>query len=166
MNAGGRLAALWAIAGVAALFLFAIVRLGERGISVVASGLGPNQWIIFGLLLLVFVVVEGRAALQGRWVPMLVRRAGELRRSTARGHRILAPLYGMSLVGAPPRRLARAWLGTLAVVAAILLVRVLPDPWRGLIDLSVAAALAWGLGAILIQAPDALGVAVEVSAHE
>ncbi|HSM05844.1 MAG TPA: hypothetical protein VK858_14600 [Longimicrobiales bacterium] len=162
MNAGGRLAAGWAITGVGALFLFAIVRLGARGISVVASGLGPSQWAVFGLLLLLFVVFEGRAALQARWVPMLVRRARDLRGSAAPSHRLLAPLYGMSLVGASPRRLVRAWLGTLAVIVAILLVRVLPDPWRGLIDLSVAAALAWGLGALLIQAPDALRtVAVE-----
>jgi hypothetical protein len=55
----------------------------------------------------------------------------------------------MSLVGAPRRTLARAWLGVALIVLAVLVVRSLPEPWRGIVDAAVAAALLVGLFAIV-----------------
>jgi hypothetical protein len=49
----------------------------------------------------------------------------------------------------------KAWGGTAAIVAAVILVRNFPEPWRGITDLAVAAALTWGLGAIVAKAPEA-----------
>jgi hypothetical protein len=65
----------------------------------------------------------------------------------------------MLLVGAPRPTLARAWLGVAGIVLAVLLVRALPDPWRGIIDLAVAAALAWGLLVLVRGAPRVLAAA-------
>ena len=42
----------------------------------------------------------------------------------------------------------RSWSLVLAILGAVVLVGRLPVPWRGIIDLGVAAALAWGLVAI------------------
>jgi protein-S-isoprenylcysteine O-methyltransferase Ste14 len=61
----------------------------------------------------------------------------------------------LSLIGAPPEKLLPRWLGTLAIVAAVFVIRALPDPWRGIVDFAVAAALAWGLVAILRRLPSA-----------
>lgn len=153
-TASGDIAVLWALAGVAALFGSAVFRLGGRGIETIVHGLAPLQWVALTVLTFVMVYGEGVVALQRRWVPKLIERARALRDERF-GLQLLAPLYGLSLVGAPAPRLIRAWLGTTAIVTAILIVRSLPDPWRGIIDFSVAAALGWGLVSIARRAPHA-----------
>ena len=57
-------------------------------------------------------------------------------------------LARMSLVGAGKREMIRSWSLVLAILGAVVLVGRLPVPWRGIIDLGVTAALAWGLVAI------------------
>ncbi len=145
----------WAVIGVSALFATASYRLGERGVAVIRDGLGGWEWLALAGLTLAFVYGEGFLALDRKWVPGLMRRARELEDERSVVLRLLAPLYGLSLIGAPPAKLLPSWLGTLAIVGAILVIRVLPDPWRGIVDFAVAAALAWGLVAILRRLPAA-----------
>ena len=146
----GDAATWWAVLGVALVFVQAILALGERGLQTVRAGLDTGGWIALVLLTAAFVYGEGIRALQRRWVPSVISRAGQLRGESSPLLRILAPLYAMALVGASPRALVRAWAGVAGITAAVLIVRALPDPWRGIIDLAVAAALCWGLGAILV----------------
>lgn len=150
-SAAGTAAALWALSGVSILFLFAVYRLGSRGLATLEAGLAPVEWLALVLLVIAFVWGEGRGALQLRWVPRMVRRAGALREEGCVRHRLLAPLYGMSLIAAPAMSLLKAWGGTAAIVTAVILVRSLPEPWRGITDLAVASALLWGLGAIVVE---------------
>lgn len=151
----GTVATAWALVGPALLFLFAIYRLGKRGVATVQEGLAGWEWGILLALTVAFVVGEGIGALQERWVPRLVERASQLRHGGGVLHRLLAPLYGMSLIGAPPARMVRSWALTLGIVVMVLIVRAFPEPWRGITDLAVAAALLWGLGAIVVRAPEA-----------
>lgn len=150
-STAGTAAALWSLSGVSILFLFAVYRLGKRGLATLAAGLTPVEWLVLVLLTIAFVWGEGRGALQLRWVPRLVRRAGALREGGRLRHRLLAPLYGMSLIGAPAMHMLKAWGGTAAIVTAVILVRSFPEPWRGITDLAVASALLWGLGAIVVE---------------
>ena len=154
-EAFGIAAALWALTGVGLLFSFAVFRLGRRGLETLQTGLDPGEWVALLALTAAFVVGEGRGALQLRWVPRLVRRAADLRTGARIHHRLLAPLYGMSLVGAPAATLLKAWGGTAAIITAVIVVRAFPEPWRGITDLAVAAALLWGLAAIVAKAPEA-----------
>ena len=147
-----RLAMAWALVGVVLIFLDAVMQLGQRGIATVRAGLAPGEWIALALLTAAFVYGEGMRGLQRRWVPAVLRRVGQLGGERSPVYLLLAPLYAMLLIGAPPRTLRRAWTGVLAIVAAVLIVRSLPDPWRGMIDFAVAAALSWGLGAIVLGA--------------
>ena len=149
----------WAVVGVLALLLKAVASLGGRGLDTLREGLGPVEMGVLVALLLLFVLGEGVMALQRKWVPHVVGRARALRRDGSRTHALLAPLYAMSLVGAPRRALLRAWAGVLAIVAAVLVVRAFPEPWRGIVDLSVAAALAWGSIALVTQAIGAVATA-------
>jgi hypothetical protein len=61
---------------------------------------------------------------------------------------VLAPLFAMSLVFDTRKAIARAWMGVALIVLAVLAVRLLPHPWRGIVDAGVASALLWGLGAM------------------
>ncbi|MDX1648010.1 MAG: hypothetical protein R3304_12760 [Longimicrobiales bacterium] len=145
----------WAILGVAAIFAWAVYRLGGRGIGAIQEGLDWIEWTSLVLLTAGFVYGEGVRALDRKWVPSMVDRARRLREQSVI-LRILAPLYGLSLVGTDGRQILKGWLGTAAIVLAVLVIRTFPPPWRGIVDFAVAAALAWGLLAILRRVPTAV----------
>jgi hypothetical protein len=147
----GQVAAVWAVAGVAALFARAGWQLGQRGATTIAAGLQPLEWLALAVLTAAFVYGEGYRALQRKWIPHVCARIGQLAVEPAAVYRILAPLYAMSLVGAAPRAMLRAWLGVAAIIGAVFVVSRLPDPWRGIVDVAVASALAWGLAALLFN---------------
>jgi hypothetical protein len=116
-------------------------------VSTVASGLDAWQWVALALLTLLFVYGEGVRALGRKWVPWMVGRARGLREELL-AFRVLAPLYSMSLIGRSVRLVARAWSGVTAVVLAVIIVSHFAEPWRGIVDIAVAAALLWGVLAI------------------
>jgi hypothetical protein len=149
-------AVAWALAGVALIFAVSIARLGARGVATVGAGLGPFEWAALVALTVTFVYTEGVRALQKRWGPHMVRRTAQLAAEPRAWVRLLAPLHALSLIHAPPPELARAWTGLFAITAAILLVRALPEPWRGIIDLAVSIALTWGTVAIAVLTVRAL----------
>lgn len=136
--------AAWALAGVAAILGWAAFRLTSRGLPVVLEGLLPLQWVALAGSVAVFLYGEGVLALQRGWMPRVVARAEALGRARPRVLWLAAPLHAMGFVGVPIRVALRAWLGAGAIVVAVVLVRALPDPWRGIVDLAVATALAWG----------------------
>jgi hypothetical protein len=145
------LVAGWALGGLSLTFLQAITRLGARGVHTIANGLTAFEWAVLVLLTLVFVYGEGFRGIQQHFAPRVVQRLHELFARRARWQ-LLGPLYLLSLVGAAPRTMLRAWIGVAAIVVAVLIIRALPEPWRGIIDFAVVAALTWGLIAILAAA--------------
>ena len=154
----GRLATGWALISLVLLFATAVVRLAARGIETIRAGLDPAEWLALVVLMALFIYGEGVRGLQRRWVPAVLRRVAELRTGRCVSHWMLAPLHAMLLIGAPKATLWRAWAGVAAIVAAVLIVRSLPEPWRGMTDISVAAALAWGLIVILAGARRLVGM--------
>ena len=153
--AGGSrlLAPIWGAAGVSLLFASAVARLGTRGIDTVQHGLAGFEWVALITLTVIFAYGEGYRALVRRWVPGLFRRLRRLRQESSLFLRLLAPAYGLALITPDRGQRLRAWLGTGAIVAAIVLVSRLPEPWRGIVDLAVAAALLIGLVDILRRMP-------------
>ncbi len=152
MSVATRVIRAWALVGVVALLGNAVVRLGRRGLDTVREGLSAGEWTVLAAVFVLFVYVEGVRALQRKWVPFVVGRMEALGRRSPLLHRLLAPLHVMALVGGPRRTVLRAWAGVAAVIVAILVLRSVPDPWRGIVDVGVAAALGWGLLVLLLQA--------------
>ncbi|MGD2067964.1 MAG: hypothetical protein PVI57_04705 [Gemmatimonadota bacterium] len=152
---GGKIA-WWAVLGVAFLFCSAAVGWGPGGAPPRGGGGGAGEAAVFVALTALFLYGEGYRALQLKYVPWVVGRARTLRSEGRTILRLLGPFYAMSLVGASRARLARAWGGVTAVVTAVFVVRAFPEPWRGITDLAVAAALAWGLVALLVEARSTL----------
>lgn len=142
----------WAVAGVVFLFGEAAWRLGMRGVATVRGGLSTSEWTALILLTAVFVYGEGYRALQRKWVPYVLARVARLRTERFLPWRIGAPLYAMSLIGPTRRTALRAWAGVAAIIAAVLIVSRFPEPWRGIVDIAVAAALVWGAVALMYGA--------------
>lgn len=142
----------WGLGGVLLLLGRATLGLGRRGVATIAAGLTTAEWLVLLALTAFFLYTEGVLALQRRWVPRVVARASSLREDPRTAHIALAPLHAMGLVGAPRREAIRTWAGVIAIVAMVLVVRAFPEPWRGIVDFAVAAALAWACGALVVQA--------------
>jgi hypothetical protein len=141
-----------AVSLIALTFVESIHRLGARAISTVQAGLSFGQWLALLAIVVGFLYVEGHRALQAKFAPLVVSRAFEIgSRKLCLATLLSAPLYCVSLIGAPRRALVRAWLAVALIACAVWLVRALPSPWRGLVDAGVTAALAWGLCALILE---------------
>lgn len=151
-DARATLVAAWALIGLSAVFLNAIVRLGARALDTLAGGLTTGQWAVLVVLTLMFVYTEGIRGIQGRFAPRVAVRLHELLRRRRLHWDVLGPLYLLSLVGAPPRTLVRSWAGVTAIIIAVMIVRTFAEPWRGITDFAVVTALGWGLVAIIVRA--------------
>lgn len=149
---GAILTLWWAVLGVFLVLFQAVVALGARALDTVAAGLTPAEWVALSALTGLFVYGEGVRAIGGRWVPGVLKRARDLARHPRPVYVALAPLYAMGLIGGTRRQVLVAWAGVAAVVGAVLVVRAFPEPWRGITDFAVAAALGWGAAVLLFQA--------------
>lgn len=139
----------WAVVGLVLILGSAVHRLGRRGIEAIDSGLTPSEWLALVLLTATFVVGEGYYAIARKWVPRVLGRAAALRTEPRLVPRLLAPLHAMGLVYVSWPTALRNWAGVAAIVAAVLIIRAFPDPWRGIVDFAVAGALVVGVVALL-----------------
>lgn len=156
-NWAGRLAAAWAVAGVLALLGSAIARLTPLALEALAGPLRWQQWA-FLLPWTVFMAwSEGYRGFQRGFSPRVVVRAAALLRNPRPLHVLLAPAIAMGWLHGTRRRLIVARSMTLGIAGLVVIVRALPQPWRGLVDGGVVLGLAWGAIAILVFAARALG---------
>lgn len=146
------IASQWAVLGVGFTFAEAIIRLSYVCYRNIEHGLSRGEWLVFAVLVMSFGYWEGERALRRRFAPAVVARAFELESTSARRWMILlAPLYAMSLVGASRAALLRSWAAVAGIGAAVIVVRLLPAPLRGLVDGAVAVALSLGLFGLLTR---------------
>lgn len=157
----------WAVAGfglgtVALTLIEAIYRLGARAMLTLREELTVTQWATLVVSVLALAYGEGYRALHRRFVPHVIERASELAVSGPSylntGHAmhtlhawrtwLLSPLYVLCLVQAQPAALRRAWLSVTLIAGAVMVVRQLPEPYRGIIDAGVAVALSIGLASL------------------
>ncbi len=136
-------AASWGVVGVLATLVEAIARLTY----VAWQGLrdAPAHVLAFTAVWCAMnAYAEGYRGFQKRFVPRAVERAFELEGTRA----VLAPLVCLGLVFVPGPELRRGWALLLTIVALVVAVRHLPQPWRGAIDAGVVVGLAWGAVAL------------------
>lgn len=130
----------------------ASLRLGARAMSTLHSGLSVQDYALFILSVAAFGYGEGYRALHRRFIPHVIERAIELAHSHLRGFRgfALSALYVLCMVHAPRREVVKAWVSVALIVCAVVIVKALPEPYRGIIDAGVAVALGIGLGSLIV----------------
>ncbi len=150
----GQVTFIWAILGISALLLQALFRLTPRALEPFHIGLSIPLWALYFAWALFNVYAEGYRGFHLRFVPRVVKRARDL--ATQPHPRAidlwLAPAYAMGLFHAPKKRIIASWITVLAITALVLLVRLMPQPWRGILDAGVVTGLAAGLLSLLYQA--------------
>jgi len=137
------------VLGVVGLLTVGIVRLAVHVIEAVGSGLGTVE-CAGGLGILVFMAyVEGYRGFHLRFAPRVVARARWVAESPRLLRVALLPLLCMGLFAATRRRLVASWALTAMILFFIVVIRALPDPWRGLVDLGVVCGLSIGCASML-----------------
>jgi hypothetical protein len=140
----GRFGAIWGIVGVELLLVDAIVRLAPRALELRAHSFSFFEAVAFAGTVLFFAAVEGYKGFQKSFSPRVVARAFALLDGRHALLCVFAPLFTMALIAATPRRLVGSWALVTMIVGFVLLIRVLPHPWRGIVDAGVVVGLSWG----------------------
>ena len=146
----GTVRALWGLAGVILLLGSAVYRLTPLAVQAWSYDLRWYHWMFFALVLLFMAYAEGYRAFQQGFSPRVAARARYLRTHRNVLHAFLAPLFCMGYFHAPKRRRVTSISVTAGIIILIILVRLLPQPWRGMVDAGVVVGLAWGMISLLL----------------
>ena len=150
MKAVGLIGSLWGTLGIFALLSSAVCRLATRAQEAIESGLTPMQWIILLLWTIFMGRAEGYKGFQKKFSPRTAARIHYLATSPNLLHTVLAPLFGMGYFHATKKTKIIAYSFTFGIIGLVLLVRLVPQPWRGIIDTGVVFGITWGIIAFII----------------
>lgn len=153
---GGALGVAWGLFGVSLILGSAIWRLGERAWAAFQYPFSTTQWLVLIGFAAFMAVGEGYRGFQKGFSPRVAARTRYLARHPNGLRVLLAPLFCMGYWGATRRRQIVTWCLTLAIIGLVLLFRLLPQPWRGILDFGVVLGLSWGLIALWVYAWQAL----------
>ena len=148
--------AAWGVLGVLALLGQALHRLTPLALDAIEAGLTPVQWGITVVWVVAMAHAEGYRGFHRRFSPRVVARAQHLAAHPQPLRVVLAPPYCMSLFGASSRGMLVARLLLGGILVLVMLVRMLPQPWRGIVDAGVVVGLAIGTLSILYYAGRAI----------
>jgi ascorbate-specific PTS system EIIC-type component UlaA len=146
----GVFGAFWGITGVLLLLGSAVYRLTPIAVEAMEKGLAPLQWASLILVVLFMAYAEGYRGFQQRFSPRVAARARYLMEHPRALHVALAPFFCMGYFHATRRRKVTSISVTAGIVVLIILVRLLHQPWRGIIDMGVLVGLIWGIASIAV----------------
>lgn len=161
-GAGSKILAIagltWGLSFICTILLFAIMRLFV--VAMDAFNNFPFFW--YHWLTLVVVVVfmahsEGYRGFQKNFSPRVVARARFLYYHPEPVLIALAPIFLVGYIHINPKRQRNILLLTLGILILIILIRFLPQPWRGIVDAGVVVGLTWGLVSLVLYGIKSLG---------
>ena len=137
---------LWGILGVCFIVGQAVWNLSPLAIAPFQEqDLSTLQWIMYFAWLIFMGYSEGYRGFQKAFCPRVVRRAWTLTSSSPIHHILFAPLYSMGYFYATRKRQIVSWSVTSAIVGIVLIVKLLPYPYRNIVDGGVVFGLSYGL---------------------
>jgi hypothetical protein len=143
------LAAIWGVAGILGLLTQAVIRLFDAARQGWNHPFDVRHWILLLTFVPFMAYSEGYRGFQKGFSPRVVARARHLGHGATLVQGLLAPLFCMGYFHATRKRLVTSYLVTAAIVSFIVVVRLAPQPWRGIIDLGVVVGLVWGVVSIV-----------------
>ena len=143
---------LWGLGGVEFLLIKGVSRMAPKVQAAFEMQPSPGQWVFAGLWLVFMLYSEGYRGFQLRMAPRVAARGWHLAQNPRPLHLLFAPFFCVGYFHANRRRLITSWTLSLGIVGLVRLVHLLPQPWRGLVDLGVVGGLSWGVVALLFAA--------------
>ncbi|MDT8398700.1 MAG: hypothetical protein RQ899_08805 [Pseudomonadales bacterium] len=145
----GKLGYYWGITGVVAILILAIVRVGAKVVEMSAYPLNLLHWIVLVSFTLYMAFAEGYRGFHCNFAPRVVVRGDYLSKHPSPLLLVLAPLVCFGYIHATARRKIISFSVTAAIVVLVLLVGMMPQPWRGIVDAGVVVGLLIGVGSVL-----------------
>lgn len=145
----GVAAAWWGFIGVLALLGKAVIGLGLMSMQAFSFEFTPLHWSVLTANIIFMAYSEGYMGFQQKFSPRMAARVKYLTRSERPAELILAPLFCMAFFNAPRNRLITSYLILMMIICLVLTFRLLPQPWRGILDAGVVVGLFWGCVSIV-----------------
>lgn len=158
-NSAGVFGSLWAIVGFSLLILFAIIRLGKISLESFDYNYQWFHWLTLLLSIIVMAYSEGYKGFQLKFSPRFAARCRHLRHHPTTLHIALAPLFCMGFFHTTRARKIATVTLSLLILGFIQIAHLLPQPWRGILDLGVVTGLIWGLLSLYVNLFKAFGSA-------
>lgn len=145
------LVAIWGIFGIVALVGQSLWKLTPIAVEPIADGMMTNfHWAMMIFWVVFNAYAEGYRGFHKRYSPRTVSRAFYLMNNPTPIRVLLAPVFCMGFFGATRKILITSWAILIMVVALVIGMKFLDQPWRGIIDAGVVVGLGWGLASILL----------------
>ena len=135
----------WGVGGVLLLLLFAIYRLAPMALALEDSTMTSLHWAALAFFVTYMGYTEGYKGFHHGFAPRLAIRAIYLKNNPRILHVLFAPLFCMGYIYATRKRKIISIGLTLMIICFILIARILPQPWRGIIDAGVVVGLSIGI---------------------
>ena len=145
----GTVSALWGIAGVTLLLGSAVYRLTPLAIDAFSYRFLWYHGVTLAVIIAIMAYAEGYHGFQQGFSPRVAARARYLRDHPLPILAILAPFFCMGYFHATKKRKITSISLTAGIVVLVLLVRLVSQPWRGIIDAGVVIGLIWGIVSLL-----------------
>lgn len=139
----------WGIAGVIAFLSYAVIRLAPRILELSDYSLSPLHWLVMVGFVLWMAWAEGYKGFHRAFSPRVVARARYLRQHSRPVLSLLAPLFCMGYIHSTRKRKIVSFIVTGVIVLLVMLLRITPQPWRGIIDAGVVTGLTVGICSML-----------------
>ena len=139
----------WGVTGVILFLGYAIVRLTPRMLELADYSLGPLHWISLIVFVPWMAWTEGYKGFHQAFSPRVVARARHLRSESHPVLALLAPVFCMGYIHATRKRKIVSWILTICIVGLVMLLRITPQPWRGIVDAGVITGLGLGILSLL-----------------
>ncbi|NIS63420.1 MAG: hypothetical protein GTO13_22855 [Proteobacteria bacterium] len=146
----GTFGAIWGLAGVFLILVIPIYRLTIIAVEAFSYEFLWYHWVGLVLNTLFLAHVEGYRGFQKGFSPRVAVRAKYLKDHPNALYALLGPFFCMSYFFAPTKRKVFMISLTVGIIILILLIRLLSQPWRGIVDLGVVIGLTWGLISLFI----------------
>jgi hypothetical protein len=122
-----------------------MVRLSVYTVEAFAQPFTLLQWFVLVVSLAFMAYSEGYKGFQKSYSPRFAARVHYLSSQANGLQLLLAPLFCMGFFNAPKRRIISSVLLSSMIVTFVLLFKLVPQPWRGILDAGVVLGLIWGL---------------------
>jgi hypothetical protein len=146
----GIFGAIWGLAGFSFVLLYSIFRLTPIALDTFTYDLRWYHWAFLVINTAFMAYFEGYRGFQKGFSPRIAVRAKHIKNHPNVFHVLLSPLYCAGYFHASRRRKIVAYSLTAGIMILVLLIRLLDQPWRGIVDAGVVVGLSWGLISLLI----------------
>lgn len=142
----------WGVFGFVLVLVQAIYRLTPLAIEPIVDEQLDRWWLwaLFSASIVFNGFAEGYRGFQNNASPRIVARALYLAENPTPLRVALAPVFCVGLFHATRKRLIVSWCLYAGLIAVIIGVRQLAQPWRGIIDAGVVVGLTWGTISVLV----------------